>query len=447
MLNFRYAGFVFFLLWGWPLCAQEPAAAPTAVPELVSLTQQVKALQEETKELRERISLLEGPAATGSPTLKEPSPAQPAQNVPASSNGEAKELPAELHELRGIQWKGFGEVDYKVLNQRTPELGTYGFVPGSAGNFYSGDFDLFLHSQMNSRTSVLADLAFEETDAQNYKLDPRQIVLTYDANEKLRISFGRFQTDIGYYNWAFRSAAWLQTTADRPLVMEYASNGGILPTQGIGVATTGAIPSGAVGLHYIADYGSSDTMRPHLSGDGIVNDENNGNFFTLGLFIQPDAVPGLRVGGSFYHDRISAIIILADPTAQPPAVTLSPSTRFNQAILNAHVVYISRGIEFLNEGFLIRHSVVGGQEAFNTPAFYSQVSRRWGPVRPFVRYQYANASARNPIFTALGLRAGSSFGAAYYFNDYITFKAQLDHTRRRDLPDLNGLHLQAAFVF
>jgi hypothetical protein len=447
MFNFRYAGFVFFLLWGWPLCAQEPATAPATAADIASLTQQVKALQEETKELRERIKLLEGPAAAEPPTLKEPSPAQTAQSVPASSNEEDKELRAELHDLRRIQWKGFGEVDYKVLNQRTPEVGTYGFVPGSAGNFYSGDFDLFLHSQMNSRTSVLADLAFEETDAQNYKLDPRQIVLTFDVNEHLRMSFGRFQTGIGYYNWAFRSAAWLQTTADRPLVMEYASNGGILPTQGIGVATTGAIPSGAIGLHYIAEYGSSDTMRPDLTGDGIINDENNGNFFNLGLFIQPDAVPGLRVGGTFYHDRISDLIILTDPTAQPPAVTPSPGTRFNQAILNAHVVYISRGIEFLNEGFLIRHSVVGGQEAFNTPAFYSQVSRKWGPIRPFVRYQYANASARNPIFDDLGLRAGPSFGAAYNFNDYITFKAQLDHTLRRNLPDLNGLHLQAAFVF
>jgi hypothetical protein len=444
MLRFRYAIAVLLLIGCCLLHAQESSSAEAA--EVAALAQQVKALQQETQELRERIKALEAnqtstvPAAPVSDSQKTQGPPVPAEPV-------SEQLPPRFDEPRGIQWKGFGEADYKVLNQRLPELGSYGFVPGSSGNFYSGDFDLFLHAQMNSKSSVLADLAFEETDAQKYKLDPRQVLLKYDLNDHLRMSFGRFQTSIGYYNWAFRSAAWLQNTADRPLVMEYASNGGILPTQGIGVSTTGSIPSGAIGLHYIAEYGSSDTMRPDLNGDGIINDENNGNFFNLGLYIGPDAIPGLRIGGSFYHDQISDLLILTDPSVPPPASTLSPSTRFNQSIVNAHVVYISRGVEFLNEGFLIRHSVVGGSVVFDTAAFYSQISKKFGRIRPFMRYQYVNASDRNPIFDDVGLRAGPSFGAAYDFNSYITFKAQLDHTQRSGLPDLNGLHLQAAFVF
>jgi hypothetical protein len=32
-------------------------------------------------------------------------------------------------------------------------------------------------------------------------------------------------------------------------------------------------------------------------------------------------------------------------------------------------------------------------------------------------------------------------------NDYFAFKAQLDHTARRGLPNLNGLHLQLAVTF
>jgi hypothetical protein len=447
MLKFRQATAFFIFACSLPLCAQDSASSSTSAPTDVSaLAQQVKALQDETKELRERIKVLEGaqPAVEPSPA----SEAQPiAQSVPAAQAPPPQELPSELHELRGIQWKGFGEADYKILNQNAPELGTYGFVPGSTGNFYSGDFDLFIHSQLSNSTSVLADLAFEETDAQQYKIDPRQILLMYNANEHLRLSFGRFQTSIGYYNRAFRSAAWLQTTADRPLVMEYASNGGILPTQGIGISATGAIPSGHIDLHYIAEYGSSDTMRPDLTGDGILNDENNGNFVNIGLYAEPDAVPGLRIGASFYHDQISDLLILTDSTMLLPANTPSTSTRFNQTVVNGHVVYISRGIEFLNEGFLIRHSVLGGHEVFNTSVFYSQISKKWGSIRPFARYQYANASAQNPIFDDLGLREGPSFGADYIFTNYITFKAQLDHTSRRNLPDLNGLHLQMAFVF
>ena len=35
----------------------------------------------------------------------------------------------------------------------------------------------------------------------------------------------------------------------------------------------------------------------------------------------------------------------------------------------------------------------------------------------------------------------------YDLNEYMAFKAELDHTVRRDEPDLNGLQLQWAFTF
>jgi hypothetical protein len=144
--------------------------------------------------------------------------------------------------VHGIQWRGFGEVDYQVLNQRKPELAAGGFVGGSAGNFYTDDFGLFITSRLTDKASVLAEIIFEEGDAQSYSVDLRRMLLNYDYNNHMKVSFGRYQTNIGYYNWAFRSAAWLQTTADRPLVMQYASQGGLLPTQAIGVSVTGAIP-------------------------------------------------------------------------------------------------------------------------------------------------------------------------------------------------------------
>ena len=70
--------------------------------------------------------------------------------------------PPALHESHGIQWRGFGEVNYKVLDQREPELSTFGFVPGSAGNFYTGEFALFLTSRINDKASVLSEIVFDE---------------------------------------------------------------------------------------------------------------------------------------------------------------------------------------------------------------------------------------------------------------------------------------------
>lgn len=416
--------------------AQE--ANPSDQETIPQLVQQIKQLLQQDHDLQERIKILEAKQPRASPmtetdAVSPPALPQDAEQTPLPQIPYAP--PHDWHEIRGIQWRAFGEVDYKVLNQRQPELATYGFVPGSAGNFYTGDFGLFLTSRLTHKASVLSEIIFEEGDAQRYNVDPRRMLLKYDSNDHLKMSFGRYQTSIGYYNWAFRSAAWLQSTADRPLVMEYASNGGLLPTQAIGVSVTGAIPSGKLGLNYIAEYGSSDTVRPDLSGDGVQTDENNGNHVNLGFFLRPDAVLGLQIGASYYHDKISNF-------AQ------GASLRYGQSIVNGYVVYVTHGIEFLNEGFLIRDAALHFSDAiFNTPAFYSQFSKQIGHIRPFFRYQYVNASSNNSIYDDVGLRAGPSFGARYDLNDSIALKAQLDQTVRRREPDLNGLHLQLAFAF
>jgi len=393
----------------------------------------IQKLVQQVKELQEEVKLLESQRASDANQSAVLQPVGgPAPEEEKAGSTQRQSLAQELHELHGIQWRGFGEVDYKVLNQRTPELGTYGFVPGSSGNFYTGDFDLLLTSRINDKASVLSEIVFGEEDAQKFGVDLERVLFKYDYNDHLRMSFGRYQTGIGYYNTAFHSGSWLQTMADRPLIMEFANDGGPLPTQAVGVSVTGEIPSGKLGLNYTAEYGSSDTVRPDLNKTSM-RDENNGNHVNFGLFVRPISIPGLQVGGSIYHDRISDF-------------TRGPSVRLGQTIANVHLVYTAHGIEFLNEGFFIRHNYEQSSIVYNMPAFYSQVSKQFGRLRPFFRYQYINANPGS-LFEDIALRQGPSFGARWDFNDSIAFKTQLDHTLRKGQPDLNGLHLQLAFTF
>jgi hypothetical protein len=402
-------------------------AAPSEREMIQQLVQQVKALQE-------KVTVLESQRRAGGPSDADtsPQPASPPTPQAVDNNALPASLSEELRELHGIQWRGFGEVDYKVLNQRTPELGTYGFVPGSHADFYTGDFDLLLTSRITDKASVLAEIVFGEEDAQKFGVDLERVLLKYDYNDHLKMSFGRYHTGIGYYNTAFHSGSWLQTTADRPLIMEFADDGGLLPTQAVGLSITGEIPSGQLGLNYIAEYGSGDTIRPDLNGL-TVDDENNGNHINVGLFARPPSVPGFQIGGSFYHDKISD-------------TTRGTHLRLGQTILNAHVVYVRHGIEFLSEGFLIRHAYEGSSTVYNTPAFYSQISKQFHHIRPFFRYQYINANQKG-LFEDVALRYGPSFGVRYDFNDSVALKTQFDHTLRKVQPDLNGLHTQLVFTF
>ena len=394
----------------------------------------IQQLVQQVKALREKVTALESQQRAGDPVNVDATP-QPV-SAPAPQDADNPAQPAsllqELRELRGIQWRGFGEVDYKVLNQRTPELGTYGFVPGSHGNFYTGDFDLLLTARINDKASVLSEIAFGEGEAQTFSVDVERVLFNYDYNDHLKMSFGRYHTGIGYYNRAFHSGTWLQTTADRPLVMEFAHDGGVLPTQAVGLSFTGSIPSGRLGLNYLAEYGSSDTHLQNLTEAGI-DDEDNGNHVNVGLFARPESIPGLQVGGSIYHDRIK------DRSHGSEA-------SLGQTIVNGHIVYIRHGIEFLNEGFLIRHAYQQSSTVYNMPAFYSQISKQFHRVRPFFRYQYINGN-QGGFLEEFVLRQGPSLGVRFDFNDSIAFKTQLDHTMRKGQPDLNGLHLQLAYTF
>lgn len=398
------------------------------------LVEQIKQLQQQDRDLQERIKILE---ARQSPALHttEVDPVSPTMLPQSAEEPQPPQVtpPFDWHALHGIQWRGFGEFNYKVLDQRSPELGTDGFAPGSAGNFYGGDFDLFLSAKVSDKAYIVSEIAFGEADHQTFGVDLERFLFLYEFNDHLKVSFGRYQTAISYYNTEFRSAKFFLTTADRPLILQFADEGGILPTQAVGVSIAGAVPSGKLGLNYLFEYGSSDTVRPDINGSGKVDDENNGNHLTLGVFVRPEVLPGLRIGGSFYHDKIGN-------SNMPSPV------RIGQTIVNSYVVYVAHGVEFLNEGFLIRHSIEHDGDVFNMPAFYSQFSRRIGRVRPFFRYQYINANPGS-IFEDVALRYGPSFGARFDFTDSIAFKAQLDHTVRKDQPDLNGLQMQVAFAF
>jgi hypothetical protein len=416
-------GVAFFLLTGM-LVAQ--STSPNDQETIRLLVQQVK-------ELQNKVAVLEGKQNSPSPPV-EPAGEKPNAQPEEASSASQESAFRDIHDLHGIQWRGFGEVNYKVLDQRQPELGQFGFVPGSAGNFYIGDFDLFLTSRITEKASVLAEIVLGESDAQSFDVDLERVLFKYDYNDHFRLSMGRYHTGIGYYNMAFHTGKWLQTAADRPLVMEFANDGGLLPTQAVGVSVTGAIPSGSLGLNYTLEYGSSDTIRPDINGSGYLTDENNGNHINLGIFARPRSLMGLQVGGSFYHDRISNF-------------ALGPNVRLGQTIVNGHVIYNGHGIEFLNEGFLLRNAYEQGGAVYNMPAFYSQVSKRLGKVRPYFRYQYVNTNPNSIYHADVLLRHGPSFGARYDFTDAIGFKTQLDHTVRKGEPDLNGLQMQLVFAF
>jgi hypothetical protein len=135
-----------------------------------------------------------------------------------------------------------------------------------------------------------------------------------------------------------------------------------------------------------------------------------------------------------YHDKLL-------PTRVP----------ISETIVAAHAVIIRPNFEWLNEALVIRHAPQGMTHVYETPGFYSQISKRIGSFRPYVRYQYVNASDSEPIFGTLtqpvGLRQGPSAGLRYDASESVAFKVQYDYTDFRHVQAVNGLAMQLGFTF
>jgi len=419
--------------------ATEPADQQETVRALVQEVKDqqetIRALAQEVKELKAHVAVLEARQAPEAPppTPTQPQPPATAEAVPAAPQYPASES-GPLGIIHGIQWQGFGSVTYKANDAKPPEAAFLGFRPLATGNFAVGHVDLFLTSQLTAKTSVLSEIVFTEGDSQEFQLDVERFLLKYDPNDYLKMSFGRFHTATSYYNSVFHHGLWLQTAADRPLPVEFADQGGLLPTQAVGVSMTGAIPSGKLGLNYIFEYASADTLRPPINTPNAAEvDEENGNEITAGFFIKPDWLLGFNLGGSFYHDRL---------------IPDNASLHIDQSIGSAHIVYVTPRFEFLNEGFLFQHKVGETGQTFNTPAFYTLISEKFGKRwRPYFRYQYTNAAVNTPLFPDVGLRHGPSPGLRVELNDYIALKLQYDRIYRRQQPTINDALLQLAFRF
>src|SRR5581483_12338353 len=106
--------------------------------------------------------------------------------------------------------------------------------------------------------------------------------------------------------------------------------------------------------------GNGRSSSPAFGG-AVQNFYSDRNYKALNFaaYIRPEAVRGLQIGGSFYHDRLT-----------PPG--LGP---VRQTIPSAYVVYIAHNWEFLNEAVLLTNHVVGTPLYYRSPMAYTQIAR------------------------------------------------------------------------
>jgi hypothetical protein len=391
------------------------------------MNEQIQELQAKVKELEARLNDVKGGASPGAVESGAPHSA-PVEVTPPPTPSSAVQESQENNSVPSVKLRLFGDVGYEVSDQKS-----------SINSFHIGTLDLFMTGVLTDRVSVLGEVLFIPLKDNSIGVDIERLLLQYQQNDYFNMAIGRYHSSIGYYNTAFHQGAWFQTTVDRPFMYAFDDQGGFLPLQEVGMRVSGQIPSGNLGLNYVAEVGNG---RAHLFGsDPAQNfqDTSNGKSFNVALYSRPRGIPGLQVGFSIYHDHL----------------TFSDNDDHGELISTAYVVYANSKYEFLNEGMLVRHSgsLTGAPEIFHTPGFYTQFSRRFGKYRPYFRYSYVNAGVAEPIYgdpadgPIVGRRNGPSFGLRYDLNDHAAFKLQYDHLAQRGQKSFNALETQFSFAF
>jgi hypothetical protein len=401
--------------------------------------------QQTAQLLLRRIDQLEGrvtelEAALAKTATAAPNPAPPQAAPAAQPQTEAQAQPAESQAMDVnrtlLRIRGFSDITFHGNDHihDSPQCQAYTCFPSS---FSIGQVNLFVTSDLSERFKFLSEIVFESDESNNFGVDLERMLLQYSENDYLNIAVGRYHTAIGYYNTAYHHSTWFQTTTGRPFLFDFEDKGGPLPIHNVGVSLSGRIPSGAVGLHYVVEVGNGRASRSYVPPLGQTAnavqsyvDENVHKAFNVALFARPDRIRGLQVGFSAYRDVLQ------------PGV---PS-RIGETILAGHAVFIGSDFEWLNEALVIRHTPQGGR-VFDTPGWYTQISKRFGSYRPYFRYQYMNASNSEPVYPDIGLRAGPSVGVRYDPTDFVALKLQYDYTALRAQQAINGLALQAGFTF
>jgi hypothetical protein len=385
---------------------------------------------DDVKQLLRRIDQLEAKVKQLEEKQSAPGPVAPAPATPAPEPSPAVDMPTMNEVAPRLKMVVFGDVG----------AGGYTHVPDT---FEFGSLDLFMRARLSDKVSVLGEVLFTAENDNGIRPDVERLLLQYRQNDYFTASIGRMHTSVGYYNTAFNKGEFLETTTDRPFMYAFDDEGGVLPMQDIGVNVTGKIPSGKLGLNYIAELGNGRDWNPTEEPAQNNQDRNNSKAVNGGLFIRPEKLSGLQLGFSVRHDNLTV-----------------PGPHIAETIVTAHIVFVNSNWEILNEAVFVRHNEPGIELA-DTSAFYSQFSRRFGAFRPYFRYQYFNAPSDDPVYiytspntyvplnvqNFIGRLDGPSLGLRYDFTEHSALKVQYDRFSLRGLDSENGLTTQVAFTF
>ncbi|PYS50842.1 MAG: hypothetical protein DMG13_20135 [Acidobacteria bacterium] len=399
-----------------PLSAQQLGAA--------NQLELIQTLIARMEQLEKRVAELEGSRAQVAVT---PTNEQP---LVAADTSHA-ELPPGVPEGPALKIAGFSDFNFGASDQR-----------GTRSGFTEGQFILHLNSNLSSKVSFLGELSLSaRTDAgigspaaTGFNAEVERSIIRFEHNDYFKVSFGRYHTPINYWNTAFHHGQWLQTTVSRPEMVQF--GGRFIPVHFIGTLVEGAVA--ARGLNFNYNTGLGNGRGSVISRGGDAGDNNNSRAWLVNMFIKPDRLYGLQVGGSAYRDKVT-----------------TGGQDFREWITSAHIVWSRETPEVIAEFANVNHENLRAPSTkSNSQAYYVQTGyrlpifdKRW---KPYYRFEYIHIPRSDAVFQneQIPNLAGSVAGLRYDISSFAALKFEYRNQRRAPgQPRINSGFVQTSFTF
>jgi hypothetical protein len=319
--------------------------------------------------------------------------------------------------------RGFGAVEWAASQLRD--------VPNS---FSLGQLSLFVSSNLSERVSVLAEVVLEGQGSANTQVatDLERLQLTFRLNDFLHVSTGRYHSGIGFYNAAFHHGTYFEIPIGRPHVFRFEDDGGALPIHELGVSTRGVVPHTGSSLRYVAEVGNGRPWTPAADGDTSERppDSNDAKSTNLGVSYRPDRWRGFEAGGSYYRDTIRQ----------------TATNTVDQNIAAIYAVYRTPSTELMVEWLRLMH-VTDDRSRYRNDGGYAQLSRAWGKLRPYYRFDRLAINAATPFIGPLGSFKAHIAGLRVDPMKWLGLKMQYERTDESGQFGVNGVRTQLVFMF
>lgn len=288
-------------------------------------------------------------------------------------------------------------------------------------NFNTGNFVLFVTSQLSERISVLGEASFNNK-GNDFKFEIQRLMARYYVNDYFSVRAGKMFTPIGYWNNQYTMGLVLQPTIQRPFAIRPISEGGPLQYRDVGVQFEGDNITN-VRFFYRA-----------MLGNGIGyygSDDKRDNHIAVTAQVGAEPVEGLKVSVSGMFDRIEK------GKPNPNGSVASLPDNGNLQLLVASIAYMNpeKKAEFITE-FISQTSKFDNIDNTNSFSYYAYAGYKvTDKVVPYVLYNYTQSGKppveNDPYFSPIPVKVDQlTLGVRYKFNS--SFIAKLEYETESD---------------